>query len=197
MRSRNRMWIGPAAAVGVLIAAQVFAQAPASAAAALPLTGLQRSAGSSALNTSNAVQTAVAPCPAGKQVVGGGGRVVDDDGNGITTNRLTLTQVEPAYSVPTPAGQREGYFVTAAETVPGIATAWHVEAWALYANPIPGRADLPRVHAPIVTAASAGQASGVPSRSGGARIGSADQQPDQPLDRAAGRTPDRPPISTG
>jgi hypothetical protein len=128
--------VAPAAVGMILIAVQVSTQTPAAAAAA-PLSELQRYSGSSSLQGSEPTKVAIALCPAGKVIVGGGGRVVEE---GVVSHQLTLTQVEPSRSIPTTNG-RHGYIVSAAETLaPGTTNRWHVEAWALCAKPVAGLA---------------------------------------------------------
>lgn len=127
-------WVSAAAAGATLLAVQLVTPSPAFA---VPiLSGLQQHFGSSAANSSASVQTAVAVCPEGKVVVGGGGGILDQN----NTRRLALTQLEPSDWISTDDGHRVGYLATAAETGAGVTSFWQVQAWALCANPIPGRA---------------------------------------------------------
>jgi hypothetical protein len=107
------------AAVVVLLAGMQTVSA--SPAAALP--DLDIADGDSGVD-SVSPKTAIATCPAGLKVVGGGGEaattLVADDG------RVTLTRLEPVHS-----GNVDSYVVTGMEVAPGYGGNWGVRAWAL------------------------------------------------------------------
>jgi hypothetical protein len=80
----------------------------------------------SASNNSEATKTATATCPTGKQVVGGGAKVIGG------TILIAITE-----SAPTPAnaeGKRTGWTAVAKEEEGGVATNWSVEAHAICAE---------------------------------------------------------------
>jgi hypothetical protein len=130
-------WIALSAVV-MLVAVQVATQAPASAAS--PLSELGRYSASSLVN-SEPTKSVTALCPAGKVIVGGGGRVVEIGVPSPQPSRqLTLTQLEPSSSLPTQSGPRHGYTVSAAETLPGTNNLWYIDGWALCAKPVVGLA---------------------------------------------------------
>jgi hypothetical protein len=105
------------------------AGAPASAAAPI-VSGIVRvEAGTFG---SNSPQTATAECPAGKQILGGGGVVY---GHPNDTLKLTLTQLEPVDSVN--GTDLHGFVVTGAET-DRVDTPWTVSAYAICADPVDG-----------------------------------------------------------
>lgn len=79
----------------------------------------------SASNTSESTKTATASCPTGKQVVGGGAKVIGGD------KLVALTQSAP--TTPTSEGKRTGWAAVARETEAGI-IAWSVEAYAICAE---------------------------------------------------------------
>lgn len=91
-------------------------------AAALP--NLQKVAQTSATN-SVSPKTVTAVCPAGTRVIGGGGWVFAL--SAADEEKVILTRLEPLSSP-------SGYTVTGSEVVPGIATDWWVEAYALCAT---------------------------------------------------------------
>jgi hypothetical protein len=76
---------------------------------------------------------ALAQCPVGKQVLGGGGGVASLGGPDVE-RRVTLTQLEPYINT---IG-RHNYSVTAAETAPGTTDNWYLVAFAICADPVPG-----------------------------------------------------------
>jgi hypothetical protein len=132
--SRLARWTATAGVFAALVTGQVATAAP--AIAAEPIRGLVRVSASSTLSPSSAPQTATALCPTGKVIVGGGGRAVE---TGTPTHTVRLTQLEPSDSIPTPAGTRQGYRVTAVRTNTSIFANWRVEAYAMCAFPISGR----------------------------------------------------------
>lgn len=71
--------------------------------------------------------TATAVCPSGKKVVGGGGWALTD--NIAEEERLTLTRL-----LPFDAYYATGYIAEAAETAPGVAGGWGLQAYALCAD---------------------------------------------------------------
>jgi hypothetical protein len=121
----------------VALVAGVLVAAPAPAApvpAGPPLGGVQQTFQSKSSTPLSRITTVSAACPAGKVVVGGGGRVVR---GALTTAPPVLTQLEPQNVVPTPDGPRNGYTVSGA--VPAPEAGWRVEAYALCARPVTGR----------------------------------------------------------
>jgi trimeric autotransporter adhesin len=79
----------------------------------------------SASNTTEATKTATATCPAGKQVVGGGARVVGGD--------VLVAVTESAPSAPNAEGKRAGWTAVAREAS-ASAVAWSVEVTAICAQ---------------------------------------------------------------
>lgn len=76
-------------------------------------------------NSSSAVKTVSASCPAGKRVIGGGG-IVDSNGDG---SEVWITSLRPLnYS----------FQVTAVERDTGFAGYWWLRAFAICADPLPG-----------------------------------------------------------
>jgi hypothetical protein len=102
--------------------------APASPAAAPP--DLER-ADAFTVNDSVSPKTAIAVCPAGKQVLGGGGLV--SIASPTDRQKVLLTRLEPVHS-----GNLDSYVVTAEEIAPGIGATWRLEAYALCAPALPG-----------------------------------------------------------
>lgn len=78
-------------------------------------------------NTTETTKTVVATCPAGKQVIGGGARVVGG------TILVAITESAPATPTPTPGstGKSTAWQAVAREESGGGATAWSVEAYAV------------------------------------------------------------------
>jgi hypothetical protein len=129
MNSRtSHRWMAFAAVLCLLAVTQAANPAP-----ALALPGLIRVDGNVS-SDSVSPKTAVATCPAGTWVVGGGGwaytTVVADDGE------VVLTRLEPVHSR-TSAGS-DSYVVTGAEVAGGYAGNWGVDAFALCASPPSG-----------------------------------------------------------
>jgi len=76
-------------------------------------------------NSSSAVKSVSASCPAGKRVIGGGG-IVDSNGDG---SEVWITSLRPlSYS----------FQVTAVERDTGFAGNWWLRAFAICADPLPG-----------------------------------------------------------
>ncbi len=117
-----RRWAALAAGVTLLGLTQTLA-APAAPAAAPP--ALARSSVQS-LTDSLSPKTAIATCPAGKRVVGGGGLV--GGASSADRRKLVLTRLEPVS-----AGGVDTYVVTAEEVAPGVSGTWHVSAYVLCA----------------------------------------------------------------
>jgi hypothetical protein len=76
-------------------------------------------------NNSEATKTVTATCTAGKQVVGGGAKVVGGD--------VLVAVTESAPSTPTAEGKRTGWTAAATEAT-GSGTNWSVEAFAICAE---------------------------------------------------------------
>jgi hypothetical protein len=117
-------------ACGALVIALVGLQALlASQAGAVP--GLQRVT-KTTVSDSSTSKTVAARCPAGQNVLGGGGTVVGGRG------QVVLQRLEPTQ---TAAGGR--FVVAAREDGTGYASNWRLTAYALCADPLPGYAILP------------------------------------------------------
>ncbi|MPY97994.1 MAG: hypothetical protein GEU97_08330 [Actinophytocola sp.] len=131
MTSRYRTvtrWVSRAMALalvaGALDTAQLTTAAPASA-----VTGLEKVSSPTPTADSQASKTAIARCPSGKQVVGGGGWVHAVDR--VAEDNLALTELRPFQ------GYRDGYRVTAEELIYTSGN-WWVQAYAICANPMSG-----------------------------------------------------------
>jgi hypothetical protein len=111
-----------AVVAGVPLAIQVFGQGSASA-STVPAATV-----TSALTAfdSTAAKTAVAQCPTGKRVIGGGGRV-----NGA--QHVVITRQEPTHN-----GAGDSFAVDAREDEVGFGGAWAVQAFAICSAPIAG-----------------------------------------------------------
>ena len=105
--------------LGVLVAAQVVVIGSGTAAA---VSGIQVVVASSGYD-SDASKGASARCPAGKNVLGGGGRVFDGEGH------VRLSGMNPTLDT---------YRVIATEVLGGYDSAWEVEAYAICGTPLPG-----------------------------------------------------------
>jgi hypothetical protein len=118
MQARFRRW---ALALGVVFTALFALTATASAS----VPGIVRVDGPQTPTNTVASKTALATCPAGKQVVGVGGEIRGGLGT-VTMNRL---EPDPALKTVT---------VKADELDGDSANNWSVQAYAMCANPIPG-----------------------------------------------------------
>jgi len=117
----GRLAAGAAALIG-LAAGQAVLASPADA-----LPGLQRPAKTSVSDSSTSKSVA-ARCPAGQNVIGGGGRVVGGRG------QVVLERLQPVQTTAT-----DGRFVVAArEDETGYAGAWALTAHAVCSDPLPG-----------------------------------------------------------
>jgi hypothetical protein len=117
-----------AAMAGAAVAVQVAGAAAAHAA----VTGVQQVTGPLSAVDSQPSKTVKATCPAGKQVIGGGGWV-----NATVTadsTKVTLVEMQPVH----PASGADFYEVTGQEVTPNITTNWWVQAFAMCADPVPG-----------------------------------------------------------
>lgn len=142
MASSNRRRILRVALAGVLLGtvltltgttATASTSAPTQA-AAVPLSGLQKVQSPVVTNSVSPKEARVA-CPGGKKVVGGGGWVYQQS-SGANPERLALTRLEPSDDVfesGSPGGA-DGYIAAAAETSPGTAGSWWVQAYAICAD---------------------------------------------------------------
>lgn len=104
-------WISVAGVVAVLLGTQVAVKAQA---AALP--GAVVKSASSEFN-SRSPKTAVARCPAGKRVIGGGGRVNN-------ASHVVITGLQPVHT-----NNLDRYQVSAAEDEIGFSGQWAVQAF--------------------------------------------------------------------
>ncbi len=127
------------AAVGVLAsligfggAAEAQPNQTAVAAAAPVLTGVEKRQSTINEISSRSPKSAVAKCPAGKKVVGGGGWTMEE--TSTAPDRLTLTQLEPKDDVD--GLGTDGYIASAAETSPGVSGNWWVQAYVFCADAI-------------------------------------------------------------
>jgi hypothetical protein len=110
----------------VLVAGQWAGATPASA-----VSGLVKAPTAASATNSVSPKTETTVCPAGKRVVGGGGWAFTT--NVADSNRVMLTRLEPVH-----IASGDSYVVTGAETDPGIAGTWWLEAYAICAYPLPG-----------------------------------------------------------
>jgi hypothetical protein len=125
-RNASRTLGALALTAGLLVAFQVVAPAPASAA----LPGAVGRSAQSPFDSERA-KTIEATCPPGKRVTGGSGRVT-----GITSH-VVLTRMQPRHTnnpdVP------DSYVVTAIEDETAPEGRWAVTAYALCSDPLPGQ----------------------------------------------------------
>ncbi len=119
----------PAAIAAVAATAGVLG---AGAAPALAISGIEEVREISVIDSSPA-KSAEAKCPAGKDVIGGGGGLVWDEQH--QSYNVILTRLQPFHAW---NGRRDSYIVGASETSTGEADDWWIEAVALCADPIPG-----------------------------------------------------------
>jgi len=96
----------------------------ATAAPAAAIPGLGNISVATAVN-SNVFKSAVATCPAGQRVIGGGARLT------ISTGEVSITRMAPTAAT-------DGYEAGAYEDVDGFAGAWGLVVTAICANPPPG-----------------------------------------------------------
>lgn len=113
----------------------VAGPAPAGAQTATTVRGLEKVSSPVETNSSS-FKSAVAKCPSGKSVVGGGGWA-HTLGN-AEQERLTLTELRPSADVD--GFGTDGYVASATETSPGVGGDWWMQAYALCADPssLPG-----------------------------------------------------------
>lgn len=123
-----------ATAVAAVIATQALVQL-AGAAPASALPGLQVVSVASGFD-SLASKSITANCPAGKKVVGGGGRVNAAGG------KAGVTELSPV------TGTIDGFKATGFETDNGFAGTWSIQAYAICANPITGLQVVSKTKAP-------------------------------------------------
>jgi hypothetical protein len=129
---------------------------------------------------SQSVQSVEAPCPQGKQIVGGGASAIEYDAAGLSLipRRVTLTRLAPVGG----SGQNR-YAVTATETAPGTDNDWRVKAWAVCADPVPGHLIVSKAtsfSSSAVQTADPVCPSGKSALGSGAMIHFPPDQPDQP-----------------
>jgi hypothetical protein len=108
--------------VGGLLAGHTLTAAPAHA-----VSGLTRVTRSSQVN-SRSLKRIAAVCPAGTNVVGGGGTVVNGRG------QVVIQQLEPRRTA-----SDDRFVVAAREDRTGYASSWRLTAYALCADPLPGQ----------------------------------------------------------
>jgi hypothetical protein len=124
VRTRQRRWAGLLVAVlvaaGTQVGVQTLGAAPASATVYANL-----STATSASN-SEPVKTAVARCPAGDRVFGGGAQIINGGGG------VTLATMLPFH------GNGDGYSVAATERPGAYLENWSVKAYAICGPAIPG-----------------------------------------------------------
>ncbi|SEG88444.1 hypothetical protein SAMN04489712_1224 [Thermomonospora echinospora] len=138
-RAIRRLAVAAMGMGSLLGLAGVAAPSQAAAVAAPVLTGLEKVQSEVMPSDVNSVspKSALAKCPAGKKVVGGGGWTFET--STTAPERLTLTQLQPMDNVGDGHGS-DGYRVTAAETAPGVSGNWWVQAyaWCADASSVPG-----------------------------------------------------------
>jgi hypothetical protein len=122
-----RRWAAVAAGLALVGVTQTVG-APAAPAAAPPALV---KASAATPTDSVSPKTAIAVCPAGKRVVGGGGSAINT--SPADERRVLLTRLEPVHS-----GNLDSYVVTGEEISPGIGSIWRLEAYALCAPALPG-----------------------------------------------------------
>jgi hypothetical protein len=124
-------WIRLLGAIG-LAAAVATAVQLAGTTAASAVAGQEVVKGISTID-SNPTKSALATCPAGKQVLGGGGGLVWDLQH--HSRAVVLTRMEPVH----PGGGALDYFiVTGAETSVGEPGDWWLDSYAICADPMAG-----------------------------------------------------------
>lgn len=135
MNTRNiRRWATATGAVAAVLGAQALVQlVGAPPASALP--GLQVVSVASGFD-SQPSKSITANCPAGKKVVGGGGRVNAAGG------KAGVTELSPV------TGTTDGFKATGFESDNGFAGTWSIQAYAICANPIAGLQVVSKTKAP-------------------------------------------------
>lgn len=130
---RRRRWIGSLAAIGLLAGGITAVQAVAVPTAAWAVSGLevvQRFSDSNSVSP----KSATARCPAGKQVLGGGGGLVWTEQ--VQTHEVVLSRMEPVHS--SDGAFRDYFIVTGVENSVGEPDDWYLESFAICADPMPG-----------------------------------------------------------
>lgn len=122
MRSRRITRWGALIALPALLAAGQLIGTPAQSATPPALERVPAVSGTD----STSPKTAIAVCPAGKRVVGGGGEVAGSDAS--TAQRVMLTRLEPMPSVDV-----DTYVVSGEEVSAGTGGTWAVAAYAICA----------------------------------------------------------------
>lgn len=132
--ARSRTWrrrgAVALACAGALLATQFVWPTPAAA----TVRGIVAAFAATPLDLTSE-KTAVAVCPAGKRVIGGGGRTLNTDRDVI------LTRLAPVHGL-----TEDSYAVTGRVATAGTSVPWLVQAWALCADP-PRELEIVRVTA--------------------------------------------------
>lgn len=171
--NRARRWLYAIGVVAVLLGTQAVTQASAqaaeqvtpAAAAALPGAVVRSE---QTLFDSEGPKTAMARCPEGKRVTGGGGRV---DG---FASHVVITRLQPVRT-----NNLDRFEVSATEDETGADGQWAVTAIAICADPIPGLEIITQANAPQSTARDTAVArcpEGKSLMGGGGRINSGQGQ---------------------
>jgi hypothetical protein len=129
----RRRWIGVLASIALSASAITVLEAAAAPTAAWAVSGLEVVQRFSDAN-SVSPKSATARCPAGKQVLGGGGGLVWTEQ--IQTHQIVLSQMQPVHSVD--GAFRDYFVVTGVENTAGEPGTWYLESFAICADPMPG-----------------------------------------------------------
>lgn len=139
----------PAVLALAVVAGVIGPAAPAHAATNVRIAGFVGVWDESADNSTNA-KKAIATCPPGKQILGGGGWISVE--NSAAARRVVLTGLVPYRT----GNGRYAYAVSASETYTGTTATWHVNAYASCADPVTGyrivAASTPRSSGEVKTA---------------------------------------------
>jgi hypothetical protein len=127
-RGRPR-WIGVVGAVAVVVALPVAWQVPDRGVASAATVPAATVVSQVTPFDSNSPKTVTASCPAGKRVIGGGGRI-----NGA--QHVVLTRLQPVHD--STGATPDRYVVAASEDQIGFAGTWALQAYAICADPLPG-----------------------------------------------------------
>jgi len=125
----GRAAVSAVLAVGLVGGVQVATAASAGAA----IGGIQVIAGPVSPTDSQPVKSASAVCPAGTQIISGGGWVIVNS-RGPDADSVVLSQLVPVHST---SGGLDSFAVLGQEMAPGTASTWHVQAFAVCGQ-VPG-----------------------------------------------------------
>jgi hypothetical protein len=153
-----------AGALALMAGAAVAVQVAGMGAAHAAVTGVHQVTGPLSPIDSQPSKTVKAACPAGEQVIGGGGWVMATVTADAT--KVTLTELQPVH----PASGADFYEVTGQEVTPNITTNWWVQAFAMCARPVPGLHIVSFTGPPTAIAAQAFCGSGEAALGGGGQV---------------------------